>query len=144
MNKKLAQLLAENPDLPVKVHISGELRYGPSEYEWCIGNLCGCELTEYVEHGCSGEYEECFYFGRDNENLWYYVRDEIWYERRTEIAASMPKLPVDSPVNAIFERYQKLGLAADAALPDALHDRLTRERIESLDWKPCILVRVGP
>ena len=36
-----------------------------------------------------------------------------------------------------------INLTTDASLPEEEHVRLTRERIESFDWKPCILLRVG-
>ena len=41
--EKLTKLIAENPDLPIKVHISGEC---DGDFQWYLGELNDCKVTE--------------------------------------------------------------------------------------------------
>lgn len=41
--EKLTKLIAENPDLPIKVHISGEC---VGDFQWYLGDLKDCKVTE--------------------------------------------------------------------------------------------------
>ena len=138
MNKKLAQLLAEHPDLPVKIWVDGELA-GDDAGNWYIGELNDCEVTEYAVY----DPNERIYFDRDDDDLWDYVRDQIWCDKRREIYKELSKDKVGYLPHAESEWDAEAARLADEALRGGVHNRLTQERIDSLDWQQCILVRVG-
>ena len=48
INKELVKLVAENPELPIKVFINGECGDGDC---WYVGEIYDCKVTEITEYG---------------------------------------------------------------------------------------------
>ena len=140
-NQRLARLLAENPNLPVKFRINGPREMIESEddvFVWYTGSLCGFCVTEYVE-----SYElDGTYFGRDDEDLYRRISNAIWIQRSHTIEKTLPET---YPNYNALSRWQQLAVIEDLtnkALPDDQLDRLAQERIEALDWTLCILLEI--
>lgn len=133
-NQKLARLIIENPDLPIKVMVDGML--ASDVFEWCVGELNDCEVTEYTNY----EPDESYYFGRDDDDLFERMRDEIWCRKRDEIYDSLTGFSE----NGLLNRCTMASVLTGEAFPDGVLDCLVREVIDALDWKPCILIEVGP
>lgn len=134
INQRLARLLTENSSLPIKVRVNVELALAGDIDDWCIGELVGCEVTEYVNYGS----DEWFFVGRDNEALFERMRDDIWCDKRLEIYVSL------AHISDWFKLSEMADKMANEALPDEKLDTMAREAIDELDWKPCILLEVGP
>lgn len=49
VKKDFIKAISENPDLPIKVFISGECY--EDENSWFVGEVYGCEVTEIVVYG---------------------------------------------------------------------------------------------
>ena len=48
INKEFVKLVAENPELPIKVFINGECGDGDC---WFVGEVYDCKVTEITEYG---------------------------------------------------------------------------------------------
>ena len=48
LNKEFVKLVAENPELPIKVFINGECGDGDC---WFVGEIYDCKVTEITEYG---------------------------------------------------------------------------------------------
>ena len=48
-NKEFVGLVAENPELPIKVFINGEC--GDDDNCWYVGEIHDCKVTEITEYG---------------------------------------------------------------------------------------------
>ena len=48
INKEFVKLVAENPELPIKVFINGECGDGDC---WYVGEIHDCKVTEITEYG---------------------------------------------------------------------------------------------
>ena len=48
LNKEFVKLVAENPELPIKVFINGECGDGDC---WYVGEIHDCKVTEITEYG---------------------------------------------------------------------------------------------
>ena len=49
INKEFVKLVAENPELPIKVFINGEC--GDDDNCWYVGEIYDCKVTEITEYG---------------------------------------------------------------------------------------------
>lgn len=49
LNKEFVKLVAENPELPIKVFINGEC--GDDDNCWYVGEIHDCKVTEITEYG---------------------------------------------------------------------------------------------
>ena len=49
INKEFVKLVAENPELPIKVFINGEC--SDDDNCWYVGEIYDCEVTEITEYG---------------------------------------------------------------------------------------------
>ena len=49
LNKEFVKLVAENPELPIKVFINGEC--GDDDNCWYVGEIYDCKVTEITEYG---------------------------------------------------------------------------------------------
>lgn len=47
VNKEFVKLVAENPDLPIKVFVSGDCM---EDEEWVVGEIYDCKVTEIAEY----------------------------------------------------------------------------------------------
>ena len=73
INEKFVQLVRENPDLPIKVFISGECYAGDGN--WFAGDVYGCEVTEIVSFEM---YEEPRYYTKDDiDDIVEYIEEDI-------------------------------------------------------------------
>lgn len=132
INTKLVRILTENPKLPIKVVIDIATELGDTPDGWCVGELCDCEATEYVSYGPDEEY----YFDYINDTLRGFVCEDIWDKRWDEVYKSLSEN--DS------ERCNKADLLTDSSFPADELERLAYQEIAAMDWKPCILLSVGP
>ena len=48
LNKEFVKLVAENPELPIKVFINGECGDGDG---WYVGEIYDCKVTEITKYG---------------------------------------------------------------------------------------------
>lgn len=84
INKKFIQLVKENPDLPIKVFISGECY--ADDGCWFAGDVYGCEVTEIVSYEM---YDEPRYYTKDDideiaEYIEEYICDEDEYKNLSD------------------------------------------------------------
>lgn len=47
LNKEFVKLVAENPNLPIKVFVSGDCM---EDEEWVVGEIYDCKVTEIAEY----------------------------------------------------------------------------------------------
>lgn len=47
LNKEFVKLIAENPNLPIKVFVSGDCM---EDEEWVVGEIYDCKVTEIAEY----------------------------------------------------------------------------------------------
>lgn len=109
INAKVAQLLIENPDLPVKVRVNQCLT-GYTEYEWMLGELNSVRVTAYWHM------DDLFYIRDDCEDLKDMMRETLYAD--------------------CFEHGHGVN--------DEAMERKVEQEINALDWKPCIVLEVGP
>ena len=68
INKEFGKIVAENPELPIKVFINGECG---DEDCWYVGEIYDCKVTEITEYGDK-------YYERDDSNwLKDIISDEV-------------------------------------------------------------------
>lgn len=72
INKEFVKLVAENPELPIKVFINGEC--GDDDNCWFVGEVHDCKVTEITEYG-----EKC-YERDDFDWLKDIISDEVYDE----------------------------------------------------------------
>lgn len=94
INKEFVKLVAENPDLPIKVFINGECGDGDC---WFVGEIYDCKVTEITEY-------------KDR----YYERDDFsWLEDiLSDEVCDSPKyinLPDEEFDKKIREEVERLG-----------------------------------
>ena len=72
INKEFVKLVAENPELPIKVFIDG----GCCEDDncWFVGEVYDCKVTEITEYG------DKYYERDDSDWLKDIISDEVWDE----------------------------------------------------------------
>lgn len=68
LNKEFVKLVAENPELPIKVFVDGEC--GDGEDGWFVGEVYDCKVTEVAEYG-----DKCY--ERDDVD----VLEELIYDK---------------------------------------------------------------
>ena len=69
INKEFVKLVAENPELPIKVFINGECC--EDDDCWFVGEVYDCKVTEITEYGY-------MYYERDDSNwLKDIISDEV-------------------------------------------------------------------
>lgn len=69
-NKEFVRLVAENPELPIKVFINGEC--GDDDNCWYVGEIYDCKVTEITEYG-----DKC-YERDDFDLLKEIISDEVY------------------------------------------------------------------
>ena len=70
LNKEFVKLVAENPELPIKVFINGEC--SDDDNCWYVGEIYDCKVTEITEYG-----DKCY--ERDDFNwLKGIISDEVY------------------------------------------------------------------
>lgn len=69
INKEFVKLVAENPELPIKVFINGEC--GEDDDCWFVGEIYDCEVTEIAE------YKDRYYKRDDFDWLKEIISDEV-------------------------------------------------------------------
>ena len=67
-NKEFVKLVAENPELPIKVFIDGECGDGDC---WSVGEIYDCKVTEITEYG------DKYYERDDSDWLKDIISDEV-------------------------------------------------------------------
>ena len=68
LNKEFVKLVAENPELPIKVFINGECGDGDC---WFVGEIYDCKVTEIAE------YKDRYYERDDSDWLKEIISDEV-------------------------------------------------------------------
>lgn len=71
INKEFVKLVAENPELPIKVFIGGECSDGDC---WFVGEVYDCKVTEITE------YDDKYYERDDFDWLKAIISDEVYDE----------------------------------------------------------------
>lgn len=79
INKEFVRLVAENPELPIKVFINGECGDGDC---WFVGEIYDCKVTEITE--CEDRYYERDDFDWVKEIISDEVYDEPEYVNLTD------------------------------------------------------------
>ena len=69
INKEFVKLVAENPELPIKVFIDGEC--GEDDDCWFVGEIYDCKVTEITEYG------DRYYERDDSDWLKDIISDEV-------------------------------------------------------------------
>lgn len=70
INKEFVKLVAENPELPIKVFINGEC--SDDDNCWYVGEIYDCKVTEITEYG-----DKC-YERDDFDLLKEIISDEVY------------------------------------------------------------------
>lgn len=70
-NKEFVKLVAENPELPIKVFVDGNC---VEDEEWVVGKIYDCKVTEITE------YEDKCYERDDFDWLKNIISDEVYDE----------------------------------------------------------------
>lgn len=71
INKEFVKLVAENPELPMKVFIDGECSDGDC---WYVGEIHDCKVTEITEYG------DMYYERDDSDWVKEIISDEVYDE----------------------------------------------------------------
>ena len=71
INKEFVKLVAENPELPIKVFVDGNC---VEDEEWVVGKIYDCKVTEITE------YEDKCYERDDFDWLKNIISDEVYDE----------------------------------------------------------------
>lgn len=71
INKEFVRLVAENPELPIKVFINGECGDGDC---WYVGEIHDCKVTEITEYG------DMYYERDDSDWVKEIISDEVYDE----------------------------------------------------------------
>lgn len=80
INKEFIKLIAENPDLPIKVFIDGQCSDG--EDGWFTGEVYDCYVTEVTEYGdrCYERYDD---YDVLEELIYDKIQDDTKYQNLT-------------------------------------------------------------
>lgn len=105
INKEFVKIVAENPELPIKVFINGEC--SDDDNCWFVGEVRDCKVTEITEYG-----EKC------------YERDD--FDCLKDIIS-----------NEVYDEPEYVNLT------DEEFDKAMEEKVEWLDWKRVILLKVS-
>ena len=111
--EKLTKLIAENPDLPIKVKISGEC-YG--DFQWYLGELKDCKVTElalYRPKCCDEQYYEKDDIDEIVDDIFDNICDEDYFEN-------------------CYDEFSTEEM-----------NEIAKQKAEELDWQKVILIYVG-
>ena len=92
INKEFVKLVAENPELPIKVFINGECGDGDC---WFVGEIYDCKVTEITEYG------DLYYERDDFDWVKDIISDEVYDEPEY---VNLPDKEFDKKIREEVER----------------------------------------